>query len=121
MTDQLLPYYLPRTFLTVSGTKKTAKSLKTGDDESIAEASIELGVEADPDDYYLLDLDRSELTDMDFTLEFTDDMRLTSANSVVIGQGSAILKGAAKIGGMLAGFSGLPRVLFAAGGSDPGC
>jgi len=111
MADQLLPYYLARTFLSVRGTKKTVKDLESGLDGSSSEASIELGVEADPDDYYLLDLEQSELTDMDFTLEFTDDLRLRSANSVVTGRGSSILEGAAKIVGTFAapGFASIFR------------
>jgi len=109
-------YYLPRTTLIASGVVETRMEGKT---RKRCSASLDLdqGVEADPDDYFFLDLDNDWWESTNVSLSLTPDGRLTNAKQASEGIGPKIVHSAVSVAASVAGAI-LPGATFAANDED---
>ena len=101
-TMSRIAYHLPRTVLTVSG---VVESRLVGKNRQVYETTLELeqAAEADPEDYYLLDLTTGWSSDVTASLTLTRDGMLTNAEHTSVGIGPKLVSAAATLGTVLVG------------------
>ncbi|MBT8206687.1 MAG: hypothetical protein KJO18_00315 [Acidimicrobiia bacterium] len=104
-------YHLPRSTIVASGVATSRRSLQTGERATSATVDIAHVVEADNDDFYILDLDSSMLEDREFSLKLTPDGRLTNASNKSTGAGARILSGLVTLASTAVGGSRMVRAL----------